>query len=121
MAKFILVDSNNRVFQVQDSRPTDASSSEWIEVSNDSVQEQWYYKDGTLSELKPLSIFEVRQMRNKLLEESDWMVLEDSIYQAADQSSNLTAIKTWRQSLRDFPDESASYDESITFPELTLS
>ena len=50
------------------------------------------------------------------------MVLEDSPYKATGQESNLAAIKTYRQELRDFPDESKSYDENnINWPTLTLS
>jgi len=124
MAKFILIDSNNRVSQIEDTRPTSAMGTKYIEVSNDSVAYNWYYdvSSSTLYQYKPLSIDEVRQMRNDRLAECDWMVMEDSPYQAADQSSNLTAIKTYRQALRDYPDESVTYNENnLSFPTLTLS
>lgn len=124
MAKFILLDSNDRVLYVEDSRPTIAGAEDWIEVSNDSVASNWYYdrETSTLSQYKPLDIFEVRKMRDEKLTACDWMVLEDSPYQASDQSSNLATIKTYRQQLRDFPDESATYNENnINWPTLTLS
>ena len=61
-------------------------------------------------------------MRNQKLTNTDWMVLEDSPYQESSQSSNWTAIKTYRQSLRDFPNPSTSYNEDNTvWPTLTLS
>lgn len=124
MAKFIFINSNNRVQYIADTRPNDASSPEWIEVANDSVQEHWYYdlSSQTLSEFRPYSISEIRDMRNQKLTNTDWMVLEDSPYTAVGQEANLTAIKTYRQALRDFPDESASYNEDNTiWPTLTLS
>ena len=124
MAKFIYIDSNSRVLYVADARPNDATTADWIEVSNDSVQEQWYYdlSTQTLTEFKPYTIDEIRDMRNQKLTNTDWMVLEDSPYQESSQSSNLTAIKTYRQSLRDFPNPSTSYNEDNTvWPTLTLS
>jgi hypothetical protein len=73
-------------------------------------------------EFKPYDIEEVRVMRNEKLEQSDWMVLEDSPYKATGQESNLANIKTYRQELRDFPNESTSYNENnINWPTLTLS
>lgn len=124
MAKFIFIDNNSRVQYISDARPNDASSPDWIEVANDSVQEHWYYdiSSQTLSEFKPYSIEEVRDMRNQKLTNTDWMVLEDSPYQATGQESNLAAIKTYRQALRDFPNPSTSYNEDNTiWPTLTLS
>ena len=124
MAKFIYVNSNSRVQYVEDSRPTIAGGDKWIEVSNDSVAEHWYYDANTqtVSQYEPYTIAQVRAMRNVKLSESDWMVMEDSPYQESDQSSNLMAIKTYRQALRDFPDESATYNENnINWPTLTLS
>jgi|TARA_Y100000114_G_C11619824_1_gene259136 AAA15 family ATPase/GTPase len=124
MAKFIYVNSKSRVQYVEDSRPTIAGGEAWIEVSNDSVAENWYYDADTqtVSQYQPYNIAQVRGMRNAKLSESDWMVMEDSPYQASDQSSNLTAIKTYRQQLRDFPDESATYNENnINWPTLTLT
>lgn len=124
MAKFIFLNNEGRVQYVENTRPTTANGSEFIEVSNDSVAENWFYdiETSTLYQYKPYSIDEVRRMRDQKLAESDWMVLEDSPYQAADQSSNLTTIKTYRQSLRDFPDSDVSYDENnINWPSLTLS
>lgn len=117
MSKFILIDSNNRVSHVEDTRPIDALT--WTEVSNDSVQPNWWVdpSDGSLYEYKQLTINEVRVMRDHELQRTDWMVIEDSPYQAADQSDNLAAIKAYRQSLRDFPDPNASYDENnLNFP-----
>jgi len=112
MSKFILIDQKNRVTHVENTRPVDALP--WIEVNNDLVQEWWYRdpSDGTLYEYKPLTIDEVRQERNYRLQLTDWMVLPDSPYQAADQSSNLAAIESYRQSLRDYPDPNASYNEN---------
>jgi len=124
MAKFIVVDLKNRVSHVFDSMPSDSISNLCIEVDNDNVAENWYYdkSTSTLYQYKPYTIDEVRRMRNELLLNSDWMVLEDSKYQASEQSSNLTAIKAYRQSLRDYPDDSVSYNENnINFPTLTLS
>jgi len=123
MSKFIYV-TENRVRLVSDTRPDTAIGSEYIEVQNDSVAENWYYDTETsvLSQYKPYTIDEVRLMRDQLLSVCDWMVLEDSPYQAADQSTNLIAIKTYRQSLRDFPDENVSYNENnLNWPNLTLS
>lgn len=112
MSKFILFDAKNRVTHVESTRPVDALP--WIEVSNDLVQEWWYRdpSDGTLYEYKPLTIDEVRKLRNDRLQQTDWMVLPDSPYLAADQSSNLEAIKSYRQSLRDFPNPDTSYNEN---------
>lgn len=124
MAKFILVDKDNRVMYVEDTRPNTASGPNYVEITNDSVQEGWYYNpdDSSVVQYRPFTLEQVREMRNQLLIDSDWMVLEDSPYQAADQSSNLTTIKTYRQSLRDFPDSDVSYDENnINWPSLTLS
>ena len=125
MSKFIYVEADeNRVKYVEDTRPTIAIGPLFIEVSNDSVAEGWFYdrETGEVFEYEPYSISKVRQMRDEKLAVSDWMVLDDSPYQAADQSSNLTAIKTYRQALRDFPDESATYNENnINWPTLTLS
>ena len=124
MSKFILVNDINRVVYVEDTRPTNALGPLYVEVSNDSVAMNWYYNSetGVLAEYEPYDLDQVRKLRNKKLSESDWMVMEDSPYQAADQAANLTAIKTYRQALRDFPDESASYNENnINWPTLTLS
>tara|TARA_X000001382_G_scaffold99149_1_gene73626 strand:+ start:122 stop:496 length:375 start_codon:yes stop_codon:yes gene_type:complete len=124
MAKFIVVDLKNRVSHVFDSMPSDSISNLCIEVDNDNVAENWYYdkSTSTLYQYKPYTIDEVRRMRNELLLNSDWMVLEDSKYQASEQSSNLTAIKAYRQSLRDYPDDSVSYNENnLNLPTLTLS
>ena len=124
MAKFIWVDSNSLVQYVSDTRPTIAGGNLWIEVPEDAVAERWYYdkETSTVHQYRPYTIGEIREMRDAKLTECDWMVAEDSPYQAADQSSNLTAIKTYRQALRDFPDESISYNENnLNWPTLTLS
>tara|TARA_R100000455_G_C6208594_1_gene76871 strand:- start:302 stop:679 length:378 start_codon:yes stop_codon:yes gene_type:complete len=125
MSKFIYVEADeNKVKYVEDTRPTNALGPLYIEVSNDSVAEHWFYnrETGEVSEYEPYTVGQVRQMRDEKLTVSDWMVLEDSPYKATGQESNLTAIKTYRQELRDFPDESKSYDENnINWPTLTLS
>jgi hypothetical protein len=124
MAKFIVVDRKNRVSHVFDSMPSDSISNLCIEVDNDNVDQNWYYdkSTSTVHQYKPYTLDEVRGIRNKLLLDSDWMILEDSKYQAPDQSSNLIAIKTYRQSLRDYPDDSVSYNENnLNLPTLTLS
>jgi len=124
MAKFILIDEDNRVKYVEDTRPNTASGPDYIEITNDSVQEGWYYNssDSSVVQTKPLTIEEVREMRNQLLIDSDWMVLEDSPYREAGQESNLIAIETYRQALRDHPNPSFSYNlDNLNFPELTLS
>lgn len=121
MSKFILFNVHNRVTHVEDTRPVDALP--WIEVSNDLVQEWWYRdpSDGAVYEYMPLSIDEVRQQRNSLLLATDWMVLPDSPYRAADQSSNLAAIESYRQSLRDFPNPDTSYNENnLIFPDFPV-
>lgn len=125
MSKFIYVEiDENRVKYVEDTRPTIAIGPLFIEVSNDSVAEGWFYdrETGEVFEYEPYSISQVRQMRDEKLAVSDWMVLEDSPYKSAGQESNLDAIKLYRQQLRDFPDESATYNENnINWPTLTLS
>ena len=125
MSKFIYVEVDEyRVKYVEDTRPTNALGPLYIEVSNDSVAEHWFYnrETGEVSEYEPYTVGQVRQMRDEKLTVSDWMVLEDSPYKATGQESNLAAIKTYRQELRDFPDESKSYDENnINWPTLTLS
>ena len=100
MTKFVYIEADeNRVKYVEDYRET-----------------------GEVSEYEPYTVGQVRQMRDEKLTVSDWMVLEDSPYKATGQESNLAAIKTYRQELRDFPDESKSYDENnINWPTLTLS
>lgn len=124
MAKFIFITRENRVQYVADSRPTIAGGQDWIEVANDSVAERWFYEaeTGNVYEYEPYHVDYVRKLRDAKLTECDWMVLEDSPYKAVGQETNLAAIKTYRQALRDFPDESASYNENnITWPTLTLS
>ena len=125
MSKFIYVEADeNKVKYVEDTRPTNALGPLYIEVSNYSVAEHWFYnrETGEVSEYEPYTVGQVRQMRDEKLTVSDWMVLEDSPYKATGQESNLAAIKTYRQELRDFPDESKSYDENnINWPTLTLS
>lgn len=125
MSKFIYVEvDENRVKYIEDSRPTIAIGPLFIEVSNDSVAEGWFFnrETGEVSQYEPYSISKVRQMRDEKLAVSDWMVLEDSPYKSAGQESNLAAIKLYRQQLRDFPDESISYNENnINWPTLTLS
>jgi hypothetical protein len=125
MSKFIYVEVDEyRVKYVEDTRPANALGPLYIEVSNDSVAEHWFYnrETGEVSEYEPYTVGQVRQMRDEKLTVSDWMVLEDSPYKATGQESNLAAIKTYRQELRDFPDESKSYDENnINWPTLTLS
>jgi len=116
MSKFILIDTAGYVSHVEDTQ----QDGNWIEVSNDNVAERWWYNsDGTVSERRPVSIEEVRKIRNEKLQETDWMVLADSFFSAPDQSSALTAIKSYRQALRDFPDETTTYEEGlINWPEL---
>lgn len=124
MAKFITLKDYDRVQYVEDSRPTFAGGDSYIEVSNDSVAENWWYdhETGNVHEYEIYHVNYVRKLRDQKLTECDWMVLEDSPYKASGQESNLAAIKTYRQALRDFPDESASYKENnITWPTLTLS
>ena len=125
MSKFIYVEADeNKVKYVEDTRPTNALGPLYIEVSNDSVAEHWFYnrETGEVSEYEPYTVGQVRQMRDEKLTVSDWMVLEDSPYKATGQESNLAAIKTYRQELRDFPHESESYNENnINWPTLTLS
>ena len=125
MTKFIFIDEgSDRVKYISDTRPTIAGGDQWIEVSNDSVAENWHYdKDtSTLSQYKPYTIKDVRLMRNDRLHRTDWMVAEDSPFHAAEESSNLTSVKAYRQALRDFPDESVSYNENnIVWPTLSLS
>ena len=71
MAKFIYVNSKSRVQYVEDSRPTIAGGEAWIEVSNDSVAENWYYDADTqtVSQYQPYNIAQVRGMRNAKLSE----------------------------------------------------
>jgi len=120
MSKFVLVDLKSYVSEVED---TAVDSQNWIEVSNDSVARGWYYQsDGTVVEQKPITIDEMRELRNKELQRTDWMVAEDSPYQATGQETNLTNIKTYRQALRDLPDPSASYtEENIQWPTLNIT
>jgi len=123
MTKYILTDlKEKRVTEVHDSMPLNGLP--YVEVSNDNVALYWWHDidNNVLAEYRPYDIHEVRAMRNEKLTECDWMVAEDSPYQAADQSTNLTAIKAYRQALRDFPDESATYNENnISWPTLTLT
>jgi hypothetical protein len=124
MAKFITLKDGDRVQYVEDSRPTIAGGDAYIEVTNDSVAENWWYDHatGNVHEFQPYDVDYVRILRNAKLSECDWMVVEDSPYKASGQESNLAAIKTYRQALRDFPDDSATYNENnITWPTLTLS
>lgn len=125
MSKFIYVHPDtNRVVYVADTRPIDASGQLYVQVDNDAVAEHWWVdpETGSLSQYRPYTVGEVRTMRNEKLSQTDWMVTEDSPYNAVGQESNLAAIKTYRQALRDFPDESASYNENnIVWPILTLS
>ena len=123
MAKFVFINNQSRVQYVADSRPTTANGINYIEVTNDSVAENWYYdsETGNVYEYQPYDIVYVRKLRDEKLTECDWMVLEDSPYQASGQETNLASIKTYRQALRDFPDESTSYNENnINWPTLTL-
>lgn len=125
MSKFIVVGSNNRVVYVSDSDPGDNFG--WIEVQNDNVQEHWHFirgEDGsphTVEEHKTYSDIEVRKIRNEKLLETDWMVLEDSPYQQSGQETNLATIKTYRQDLRDFPQNNSTVTEITPWPELILT
>ena len=47
MAKFITLKDGDRVQYVEDSRPTIAGGDAYIEVSNDSVAENWWYDHAT--------------------------------------------------------------------------
>lgn len=95
----------------------------WIVCENDDVCVEWYIDENNqVSQFAPLSVDDIRTKRNKLLAESDWMVLSDSPYRASGQESNLATIETYRQALRDFPDDSRTdYTEETAFPTLTLS
>lgn len=123
MAKFIRTDPNTkRVTDVKDSMPLNGQP--YVEVSDDNVALYWWHdaEAGVLTEYQPYSTEEVTVMRNDLLTDCDWMVLEDSPYQATGQESNLAAIKTYRQQLRDFVDPSFSYNENnIEWPQLNLT
>ena len=125
MAKFIFIEpGENRVKYVEDSRPTTAFGPSYIEVSDDNVAAGWWYDhdSDTLSQYRPISVVEVRIDRDALLTSCDWMVLEDSPYKATGQESNLAKIKTYRQELRDFPNDSTEYNENnFVWPTLTLS
>ena len=125
MSKFIITDSNNRVIYVRDSDPGDNLG--WIEVQNDNVQEHWHLIRGEdasshiVEEHKTFTDIEVRKIRDAKLLETDWMVLEDSPYQRSGQETNLATIKTYRQDLRDFPQNNSTVTELTTWPELILT
>jgi len=53
---------------------------------------------------KPNDIYHIRQERDRLLKESDWMALSDS-------STMTDEWKVYRQKLRDLPTD-ATYDEN---------
>ena len=102
----------NRVHRVEDSLPSNtAEAAKFTECSDDLVTVGWWVDpaDNSLTAQKTWLIDEARDKRNKLLVESDWMVLEDSPYYS--DASKLTAIKTYRQTLRDLPSNDPILDE----------
>ena len=57
---------------------------------------------------------EVRAERNKLLEQSDWVVIKER--EEGGSVSNFADWKTYRQALRDITDSATSLDD-VTWPE----
>tara|TARA_R100001510_G_C7653772_1_gene212186 strand:+ start:685 stop:1056 length:372 start_codon:yes stop_codon:yes gene_type:complete len=123
MTRWFRLAIEDEVGLITDQDPGDAFRHKWLVTDNDNIQVGWFYDEAsnTVSSSKSLDISQIRSKRDELLANSDWMVLEDSPYQASGQESNLAAIKTYRQELRDFPDESVSYTTNTPFPTLTLS
>jgi len=104
----------NRVHRVEDTLPSNsAEASVFTECSDDSVQEGWWVNpaDNSLNTQKTWDVEEARAERNRLLAESDWLVLEDSPAHA--DPSVLAAMKTYRQTLRDVTSHDPILDEHI--------
>lgn len=124
MSKFIQVALDNRVVRIEDSLPDDGF--DWIEVQDDNVELFWHFikgEDGapdTVEQFKTLHLEEVREIRNSKLLETDWMLLEDSKYKQVGQEENLANIKTYRQQLRDYPQNNSTVKENSVWPELVL-
>jgi len=109
----------NKVHRVEDALPSNgAEAAKFIECSNDLVQVGWWVNpaDDSVNAQRTWSKEDARDERNKLLAETDWMVLEDSPHYT--NASDLAAIKTYRQTLRDIPSNDPILDEH--FPFLTI-
>ena len=115
--KYIEVhNETNRVHRVEDSLPSNtAEAAKFIECSNDSVEINWWVNpaDDSVNAQRTWTIEEARTERDKLLDCTDWMVLEDSPRYT--NASDFAAIKTYRQALRDLPTNDPILDEH--FPE----
>lgn len=111
----------NRVHRVEDALPSNpAEASHFTECPNDLVTVGWWVDpaDDSLNAQKTWPIQEARDERNKLLANTDWMVLVDSPHYI--NSSDFTAIKIYRQALRDVPSNDPILDEHFPiFPNLS--
>ena len=118
--KYIEVHSQtNRAHRVEDTLPSNtAEAAKFIECSNDSVAVGWWVNpaDDSVNAQKTWSIDEARRERNKILADSDWMILEDSPHYA--NAEDLAALKIYRQALRDLPSNDPILDE--TFPSFPI-
>ena len=79
----------------------------WLDERTKPSKSVWQAEYDTLVAEIPLN--EVRVVRNRLLEETDWMTFADS-------PTMSDAWKTYRQDLRDITDSATSLDD-VTWPE----
>jgi len=89
----------NRIVDVVDNEFPVSPEMVWIDVDDDVTTRHQYNEDGTVSPEPAPSIESIREQRNFLLSESDWVVTK-----AKELGTNIPAAwKEYRQALRDLP------------------
>ena len=82
----------------------------WLDERAKPSKSVWQAEYDTLVAAEPLN--EVRVVRNRLLAETDWEIVMHK-----EKGTNIpTALKTYRQALRDITDSATSLDD-VTWPE----
>ena len=82
----------------------------WLDERAKPSKSVWQAEYDTLVAAIPLN--EVRVVRNRLLAETDWEIVMHK-----EKGTNIpTALKTYRQALRDITDSATSLDD-VTWPE----
>ena len=139
---YVQTDEQNRILRCEGGYTTPADLTGWVQIDEGTGDRynlcQSHYFDGGLytsdgipryklqdgaavertdAELEidriPIQESAVREQRDQLLASTDWAVLPDS---PLDESSK-TALKTYRQALRDVPQQSG-FPWAITWPEM---
>ena len=87
-------------------------SLEWSEANEELAKREAYNGEVTVEDI-PMTEEEARAQRDKLLTETDWTQVLD----APIDSATREAYRTYRQALRDIP-EQEGFPDTITWPEL---